>query len=510
MSVLENLAAGFAAALQGPGILIMVAGVAWGIIGGAIPGISGAVATALALPFTFALDPAMALVMLAGVWAGANYGGSIPAILMRIPGTPAAAAALLDGYELTRQGRAAKALGISLICGTIGGLISIFVLIALVVPLGELVLHFGSPEVFALALFGLTLIAGLSGPSFLKGLASGFFGLLLTTVGLDTLTGSVRFTFGRAELLAGIDIISAMIGLFAVSEMFYQIAHPAGRAVAVLGKTYTAFPTLAELREVWRATVVGTIVGLIVGIMPGAGATASSFVAYNEARRWSKRPDLFGKGSMEGVAAPETANNAVQGGDLVPTLALGIPGSNSAAIMLAALILHGIQPGPFLLTRHAELVYTLFAGLILVNLLMIPVGIVILRVCLLALRVAPPVLIASILALIVIGTYAGDLFLLNPVLALVFGIVGYGMRVFGFSSAATVLGMVLGVLAESELRRSLIISHGSWGIFVTRPGSAVLLILTGGVLLYPAVVNATRLWRSRRVTAGAAAGSAAE
>jgi putative tricarboxylic transport membrane protein len=509
MNFLDNLLAGFAAALQGPGVLIMIGGVAWGIIGGAIPGISGAVAMALALPFTFALDPATALVMLAGVWAGANYGGSIPAILMRIPGTPASAAALLDGYELMRQGHAGKALGVSLICGTMGGLISVIVLIALVVPLGELVLHFGSPEVFTLALFGLTLIAGLSGPSFLKGLASGFFGLLLTTVGMDTLTGALRFTFGRPELLTGIDIISAMVGLFAVSEMFSQITHPTRQAQVMVGKTSTDFPTLAELKAVGRATFVGTIVGLVVGIMPGAGATASSFVAYNEARRWSKRPDLFGKGSMEGVAAPETANNAVQGGDLVPTLALGIPGSNSAAIMLAALILHGIVPGPFLLTKHTHLVYTLFAGLIFVNLLMIPVGIVILKLCLLALKLAPPVLIASVLSLIVIGTYAGDLFVLNPVLALAFGVIGYAMQVFGFSPAATVLGMVLGVLTESELRRSLIISHGSWSIFLTRPIAATLLVLTIGILIYPAVLNATRLWRSRRA-ATSAVGSAAK
>jgi putative tricarboxylic transport membrane protein len=505
MGFFEQLAAGFVSALDGYGILIMVAGVAWGIIGGAIPGISGAVAMALALPFTYGLDAPTALVMLAGVWAGANYGGSIPAILMRIPGTPASAPCLLDGYELARQGRAAKALGISLICGTIGGLISILVLIALVLPLGEIVVRFGSPEVFALALFGLTLIAGLSGPSFLKGIASGFFGLLLTTVGLDTLTGSMRFTFGSAELLTGIDTISVMIGLFAVSEMFFLIAHPARPRGTLVGTASTEFPTFREVREVGRATLVGTIVGLVVGIMPGAGATASSFVAYNEARRWSKRPELFGKGSLEGVAAPETANNAVQGGDLVPTLALGIPGSNSAAIILAALILHGIMPGPFLLTKNPELVYTLFAGLILVNLLMIPVGIFILRLCLMAMKLDPPVLIASVLALIVIGTYAGDLFVLNPVQALVFGVIGYGMRIWGFSAAATVLGIVLGTLAESELRRSLIISHGDWTIFLTRPVSAALIFLTFCVLVYPVVMTALRHWRSRRVAAAPAA-----
>ena len=503
MSVFEGLAAGFVSAVEGPRFLAMVAGVAWGIIGGAIPGISGAVAMALALPFTFALDAATALVMLAGVWAGANYGGSIPAILMRIPGTPASAACLLDGYELTRRGKAAKALGVSLVCGTIGGLASIVVLIALVLPLGELVVrYFGSPETFALALFALTLLAGLSEASFLKGLASGFFGLLLTTVGLDTLTGSMRFTFGRTELLTGIDVVAAMVGLFAVSEMFHRIAHPEGAPDALTDRAHTAFPTLAELRELWPATLIGTIAGLVVGVMPGAGATASSFVAYNEARRWSKRPELFGKGSMEGVAAPETANNAVQGGDLVPTLALGIPGSNSAAIMLAALILHGIQPGPFLLAKHGQLVYTLFAGLIIVNLLMIPVGLVILRLCLLALRLSPPVLVGAVLALCVIGTYAAELHVVNPWIGLAFGVLGYGVRVYGFSAAAMVLGMVLGVMAESELRRSLIIAHGSWTIFLTRPVAAVLLFLTVGVLVYPLALGALRRRRAGRVAAG--------
>jgi putative tricarboxylic transport membrane protein len=482
----------------------MVGGVAWGIIGGAIPGISGAVAMALALPFTFAMDAGTALVMLAGVWAGANYGGSIPAILMRMPGTPASAAALLDGWELTRQGRAAKALGVSLVCGTIGGLASIVVLIALVLPLGELVLHFGSPEVFALALFALTLLAGLAEASFLKGLASGFLGLLLTTVGLDTLTGSLRFTFGRTELITGIDVVAAMVGLFAVAEMFHRIAHPGESPVVLADRAHTAFPTLRELRELWPATLIGTIVGLIVGVMPGAGATASSFVAYNEARRWSRRPELFGKGSMEGVAAPETANNAVQGGDLVPTLALGIPGSNSAAIMLAALILHGIQPGPFLLSKHGQLVYLLFAGLILVNLLMIPVGLVILRLCLLALRLSTPALVAAVLALCMIGTYSAELHIVNPWMALAFGVLGYGMRAFGFSAAAMVLGMVLGVMAESELRRSLIISHGSWSIFLTRPIAATLLFLTAGVLVYPLVLAALRRRRLGRAAAGPA------
>jgi putative tricarboxylic transport membrane protein len=286
--------------------------------------------------------------------------------------------------------------------------------------------------------------------------------------------------------------------------MFHRIAHPEGVPLLLTDRAHTAFPTLAELRALWPATLVGTIVGLVVGVMPGAGATASSFVAYNEARRWSRHPELFGKGSMEGVAAPETANNAVQGGDLVPTLALGIPGSNSAAIMLAALILHGIQPGPFLLAKHGQLVYTLFAGLVIVNLLMIPVGLVILRLCLLALRLSPPALVAAVLALCVIGSYAAELQMVNPWIALAFGVLGYGMRIYGFSAAAMVLGMVLGVMAESELRRSLIISHGSWTIFLTRPVAAALLFLTVAVLAYPLVLGLLRRRRAGRLATGPA------
>ena len=328
--------------------------VAWGIIGGAIPGISGAVAMALALPFTFAMDATTALVMLAGVWAGANYGGSIPAILMRIPGTPASAACLMDGYELTRQGKAAKALGVSLVCGTIGGLVSIVVLIALVLPLGELVLQLRLARDFALALFALTLLAGLAEASFLKGLASGFFGLLLTTVGLDTLTGSLRFTFGRTELHDR-DRRRRRDGRPLRHHRDVLPDRPPGREPRW---SWPTAPTprsrrCAELRELWPATLIGTIVGLIVGVMPGAGATGLLLrrvqrgAALVEAAR-----SCSGRARWRAWPRPRPRTTRSRAGDLVPTLALGIPGSNSAAIMLAALILHGIQPGPFLLSKH--------------------------------------------------------------------------------------------------------------------------------------------------------------
>lgn len=483
----SQLAGGFATALSLPSLLAMLVGLAWGMIGGALPGISGPLAMAVLLPFTFGMDTSLALMLLAGVWTGANYGGSIPAILIRVPGTASSAACIPDGYELTRQGRAAKALGISLVCGCIGGLVSVLVLMVLLVPLGPAVLAFGSPEIFATTLFGLTVMSSLSGPSVIKGLASGIFGLLLTTVGLDQISGIPRFTLGRAELLTGFNLVAVMIGFFGIAEMLHQLAHPAAAPpVAVDLRVGTAFPTLRELREVWRATLVGTIVGMIIGIIPGAGGPISSFVAYGEARRWSKHPEAFGRGSMEGVAAPETANNSDQGTALVPTLLFGVPGSASAAVVLAALILHGVQPGPFLLQQRGEILYAFFAALILVNtVLMIPVGVLLQRLCMRAVAVSPPVLAAGVLALSVLGTYAVDLSAADAGSALLFGAVGYLMRRYGFSVPATVLGLVLGFTMEGEFRRSLVMSLGDPTIFLRRPIAALLIALTVATLLKP-------------------------
>jgi putative tricarboxylic transport membrane protein len=395
---------------------------------------------------------------------------------------------VLDGYELVRQGKAGKALGVSLVCGSIGGLLSVFMLIALIGPLQRVVLAFGSPEIFALTVFGLTVISTVSGPSITKGIASAMFGLLLATVGLDQIAGMPRFTFGRPELLSGFSLVAVIIGLFAVSEMLRMIAEPPARPAKVDRKVNTEFPTLRELRDLWPATLVGSIVGMIVGVA-GAGGPVSSFVAYGEAKRWSKRPDLFGKGSMEGVAAPETANNSDQGSALVPALALGIPGSPSAAIVLAALILHGIQPGPFLLERNTELLFTFFGALILVNVLMLPVGALILRLCIELVAVRPAVLAATVLVLSMIGTYALNLSVADAAVALLFGVVGYAMRAFGFSPAATVLGLVLGFIMEGELRRSMLISLGDPLSLLSRPLTFVLLALAALVLLRPLIAR---------------------
>lgn len=495
--MIDSLLAGFASLLSIGGILAMLLGLVWGTIGSALPGVSGPQAMALLLPLTFAMDVGTALMLLAGVWVGANYGGSIPAILIRTPGTASSAAAIIDGNALARQGKAGKALGVSLVCGSIGGFISILVLIALVVPLGELALSFASPEVFALTIFGLTVIATVSGRSVAKGVAAALFGLLLTTVGLDQIAGSPRFTFGRPELLGGFEIIAVLIGFFAIAEMLYQIAHPSQVSATIDRTVTTQLPSIRELLGLWRATIVGSIVGILVGIA-GAGGAVSSFVAYAEAKRWSKHPEVFGKGSMEGVAAPETANNSDQGGALVPALALGIPSSASAAIILAALILQGIQPGPRLIAESSALVFTFFAALLVTNVLMIPVGIAILRVCIRMVSVSAPLLTSGVLVLSLTGTYALNRNPVDVVVAVVFGFIGYAMKTYGFSPAAAVLGLVLGYIMEGELRRSMVMSLGSPEIFLTRPIAAVILVLAALVLLRPLIARAIRAARTDR------------
>jgi putative tricarboxylic transport membrane protein len=503
--VWADLAGGFAAALAPKSLVAMLVGLTWGMIGGALPGISGPLAMAVLLPFTFGLDTTNALMLLAGVWTGANYGGSIPAILIRVPGTASSAACIPDGHALARQGRAATALGISLVCGCIGGLMSVLLLVALLVPLGSAVLAFGSPELFAATLLGLTVMSSLSGESVAKGIAAGLFGLLLTTVGLDQIAGIPRFTVGRAELLSGFDLVAVMIGFFGIAEMLYQLAHPAATPEPVDKSVGTKFPTWAELRQVWRATMVGSVVGMIVGIIPGAGGPISSFVAYGEARRWSRHPELFGRGSLEGIAAPETANNSDQGTALVPTLLFGVPGSASAAIILAALVLQGVRPGPFLMQQRGDLLYAFFAGLILVNtVLMIPIGIALQRLCLCAVAVSTPVLVASVLALSVLGTYAVNVSVADAGAALAFGVLGYVMRRHGFSIPAAVLGLVLGFTMEGEFRRALMMSLGSPSIFLTRPIAAVLIALTLATLLKPALARA---WGGLARRSGPAAAS---
>lgn len=482
--MLEGLIQGFFNMFGISSLLWMTFGMLWGILGGAMPGITSSVAMSLLLPMTWGMDVGTALATLAGVWAGAAYGGGIPAILINTPGTPGAAATCFDGYILQEQGKAGKALGVSLICGTVGGMISVFVLL-MVVPLSAITVAFGQAEYFSLALFGLTIISSLSVDNMFKGIISAIFGLLLASAGTDTFSSTVRFGMGKIEMIEGLSLVAVMIGLFAVAEMLKLAAFMSKEAVKVPKITSTTMPTLKELLSTTKATFIGLVVGAVVGVMPGAGQTVSAFVAYSEARRWSKHPEMFGKGSLEGVAAPETANNACQGGDMVPTLALGVPGSGSAAIMMAALMLHGVTPGPMLFVQNAQLVYNLFAAMMIVNFLMLPVGYLAIWLCMKAVMVRPAYLVVGVLTLVAIGCFAIRNSLFDVSVAFLFGVIGFGMNLLGFSPPSAVLGLVLGRLLEVSFRRALILSSGDWMTFIERPISAVFIVLSLLILVYP-------------------------
>lgn len=486
--MVDQILAGFGNMIGFQPIVWMIFGVFWGTIGSSMPGISASVAMALLLPLTWSMDVSTALGTLAGVWAGSAYGGGIPAILINTPGSPGAAATVLDGYVLHQQGKTGKALGVSLFCGTIGGLTSVFCIL-LVVPLSIITLAFGPAEYFGVAIFGLTILSSLSGDNMLKGLISGLFGLLLAATGTDVFSGSLRFTMGRPEMIEGFNLIPVMIGLFAVAEMLRQASHSAKWQERTSKAFSTVMPTIRELISVGRATVIGTVVGIVVGVMPGAGQTVSAFVAYSEAKRWSKHPEMFGKGSLEGVAAPETANNAVQGGDMVPALALGIPGSNSAAVMMAALMLHGLTPGPMLFEKNAQVVFDLFAGMIMVNFMMLPIGYLVVRMYMKIVAVSPPFLVAGVLTLVTVGTFSARSSMFDVGVAFLFGIVGFGMNFLGFSPPSVVLGLVLGRIVETAFRRALILSDGSWMTFIERPISAAFIFLSILVLFYPLIMS---------------------
>jgi putative tricarboxylic transport membrane protein len=466
------------------------AGVAWGIVGGALPGISPSIAMALLLPFTVGMDPVPAIVMLAAVYVGAEYGGSIPAILIRTPGTNAAAATVIDGHEMHRQGRGGEALGISLVSGFVGGLAGLAVLVLATGPLARLALAFTPPAYFALGVLGLSVIAGLSGNSLAKGLFAAVLGFMIATIGTDPVSGVARFTFGSPDLLGGIRPIVVMVGLFAVTELMVQAVEPAW-ARTEAGAARLRLPGWATWKRLFRPQAIGAVVGTFEGVTPGAGGSIAAFLSYNEARRWSKHPEEFGKGSVEGVAAPECANNTVTGAALVPLLGLGIPGSNSAAILLGGLLLHGLAPGPLLFEKNPEVVYGLFGGLLVANVAMLLLGLVILGPCLWLVNRPRHYLMAFILALIVSGIYALQGSLFDVGLALGAGVLGYALRYCGVPTLPLVLGVVLGFMIESNYRRSLVLSGNEHAIFWQDPISLVLLALA-------AVIVAGSLWRERR------------
>lgn len=474
---MEGIGYAWTALTTTPAVFAAMGGVVWGILGGALPGISPSIAMALLLPFTYAMDPVTAIVMLAAVYVGAEYGGSIPAILIRTPGTNAAAATAIDGYEMRLQGRAGEALGISLASGVIGGLIGWFFLVMLTEPLARVALLFTPPAYFALGVLGISVIASLSSESLVKGLMAGIFGLMIATVGTDPLSGVNRFTYGAPELLSGIPFILVMVGVFAVSELLVQAGKGAwGSATDDNSQTRIKLPSRAMLKRLRRPQFIGSLIGLFEGCMPGAGGSVAAFMSYNEARRWSKHPEEFGKGSPEAIAAPEAANNTVAGTALVPMLSFGIPGSNSTAILLGGLLIHGLRPGPMLFEQSPEFIYGLFGGLLVANLSLFLIGIIVLTPAIWLVNRPKPYLMAGIYALIFSGIYSIHHSIFDLYVVMAAGAAGYVLRLLGFPFLPLVLGLVLGYLIESNYRRSLLLTGGDHSVFINDPVSLGLLI----------------------------------
>ena len=473
-----------------PGLaLAAFAGVAWGILGGALPGISPSITMALLLPFTYGLDPTNAVVLLAATYVGAEYGGSIPAILIRTPGTNAAAATVIDGYAMKEQGKAGEALGISLYSGFVGGLFGLAVLVLLAQPLSSVALAFTPTSYFALGVLGLSVIGSVSGDSLVKGLIAALLGLMISSIGTDPVTGVSRFTFGSPELLSGIPPILVMVGLFAVGELLIQSGEP-GWEKASSTEARIQFPRPAMWRRIARPQLIGSVMGTFEGIMPGGGGTISAFLAYNEARRWSPNKEEFGKGSPEGIAAPEAANNTVACTALVPMLSLGIPSSNSSAVLLGGFLIHGLIPGPMLFVKSPDVVTGLFVGLFIANIAMLILGYLIMAPCLWLVNRPKPYLMGFIYAFVVSGVYAIEASLFHVGVALFFGVVGYAMRYFKVPFLPMVLGVVLGFMVESNYRRALVLSSGDYMTFLRDPISAGLLgfaavVIVGSLLRHP-------------------------
>ncbi len=466
-------------------LLAIIIGVFVGILVGAMPGLSPSMGVALLLPFTFRLDPLIGLVMLTAVYLSSNYGGSITAVTINTPGTPSAVATAFDGYPLTQQGKAGIGLGHSLVSSVVGGFVGIIILILFAQPLARIAVRMNPAEYFALAVFGLTTVASLGGKNWAKAFLSALLGLLINTIGIDPISSVKRYTFGVPNLFDGFDIIPALIGLFALSEIFSKLEARDIKSIDV-GDAESRKEIWPTLREYWdhrRVTLQSSLFGTIIGIFPGAGSAIASFLAYDLAKRTSKHPETFGQGNPEGVCASEAANSASVGGAMVPLLTLGIPGSAATAVLVGALMIHDLVPGPMLFTSNPGLVYGLFASMLVANVFMLFVGALGGKLWLKVIKISPAVLIPMIVAVAFIGSFAVKNSLFDVGACVGFGIVGWLLKRNGYPMAPIVLGMVLGKLAEVNFRRAVIM--GGYGIFFTRPASLLLLLLAIASFAFP-------------------------
>lgn len=482
VETLQNLSSGFAVALSPAVLLYAFVGCIVGTLVGVLPGVGPLAGISLLLPVTFGLNATNAIVLLAGIYYGAMYGGSTTSILMRIPGEAASVMTCIDGYAMTQKGRAGAALALAAFGSYVAGTVSVVGLMLLAPPLAEFALRFGPPENFALLVLGLLVLAYMSGGSMAKSLAMAALGLLLGMVGIDTMSGFFRFHYGIVELGDGIGVVPTAVGLFGISEILLS----AGRAT----KTEIHTPRLRELlpsRQEWRDSAGpigrGTFLGFVIGIIPGPGHVISSFVSYAVERRLSKHPERFGQGAVEGVAGPEAANNSATSGAFVPMLALGLPSGAVPAIMLAAMMIHGIAPGPLLIQQQPELFWGFIASMYVGNIVLLVLNLPFVGIFVNLLRIPYSFLYPSILAFATLGVYAVNNSVVDVWIMASTGLLGYALRKFDFEIAPIVLGLVLAPMIELSFRQSLAMSAGSYAIFFTRPITTVMLLVGLALLL---------------------------
>ncbi|NCQ25146.1 MAG: C4-dicarboxylate ABC transporter permease [Rhodobacteraceae bacterium CG17_big_fil_post_rev_8_21_14_2_50_63_15] len=468
MSLFDNVMAGLALVGNINAFLSLAIGIVIGVIGGAIPGISATMAVALALPFTFPMEAINGILLLLGVYKGGIFGGSIPAILIKTPGTPASSATVLDGHPMAARGEAGRALGMALWASCTADLISNLSLILFAGWLASFALSFGPPEFFALILFSLTIIAGVSGDSLLRGALSALLGLLLATIGLDLIYGTNRFTFGDPNLMGGLNFIAVLIGLFAIPEILNTVWHPTGHLgnVQKLGKNWVTF---ADYRRCFKTIVRGSFIGVFLGSIPGIGAAPAAFLSYSEARRKSPNKANFGKGEIEGVAASEAGNNGVAGATLIPLLALGVPGDVITAIIIGAFMVHGLQPGPMMFVMNSDIIYGLFIGLIFSSALLFVIGGLAIRGFKPVADIPRRILMPMVLVLCIYGVFAVNNNLFDVGVMFVMGWVGFVMGRCHIPAAPFLIAFILGPMLEDNFRQAMLMSGGSPVILLRGP-----------------------------------------
>ncbi len=490
MGSFEGLLQGLQVAFSWEGIIFVFIGVLFGTIIGMIPGLGPISAIAIMIPITYGMNPTIALVMMAGVYYGSMYGGSTSSILLNAPGVAGTVAAAFDGYPMAKQGKAGKALAISAICSFIGGTVSVVLLMLFAPMLASVAIYFGPPEYFALMLLGLTAIASLSDGSTLKALTSAVLGFMVVTIGIDSQTGTTRFTFGSVNLLDGIDFLIVALGVFALAEVCFLILNRK-ESMSAFKNIGSLKLSKSDFKEMTGPMTRQSFLGFLLGILPGAGATISSFIAYISEKKLAKKPEEFGKGSIKGLAAPETANNAATSGAFVPLLSLGIPGSGTTAVMLGAFLVLGVQPGPLLMTENPTVFWGVIASMYIGNVFLLILNLPLIPYFVKILAVPRPLLISLVIVFSMVGVYAVSFSTFDLYLLVLFGILGYLMRIFAFPAAPFILAFILGGMMEQMLRQSLTISDGSFMIFLQSPLAVSLFALTLIALIFPE-------WRKRR------------